>query len=201
MVEVRTIRDVDLLKVGTFNISTGAFHVTPEMLQSVVDAHNAGALHRKPVIKIGHDDPRFFGDGSPALGYVDNMRVIDNGQTLIGDYVNVPLAVAKVLNHAWPDRSGEWQQNYRDRNGNRWPCVLHAVALLGSVGPGITTLKSLQDVLALYEDDTPELVAAASAGLTSHAVFTASDEVLRTLALAAARRRRALHSSAHSTTI
>lgn len=192
MVETRTIRDVELIKVGAFDISNGIFNVTTDLLRSVVDAHNAGVLPRKPVLKVGHTDGRFAGDGEPALGFVDNLRLTDNGNTVLGDYVNVPASVASILNHAWPDRSGEWDLNFRDESGRKWPCVLTAVALLGATGPGIRTIKSLQDVQALYEG-VP--AAAASAGVTSHRLLhgdspVGQPRIDRTLILAAARRRR-----------
>src|SRR4051812_18338328 len=66
--DVRTVRNVELLKVGTWDGLPGAFTVTAEHLAAAVEAHEAGVL-RKPPLKVGHDDPRF--DGGPALGYVD----------------------------------------------------------------------------------------------------------------------------------
>ena len=86
-VEVRTIRGVELVRVGTWSISTGEWTVTADDLASAVAAHRAGVL-RRPVIKLGHVGP--MRDASPALGYVDNLRTADGGTTLVGNLVDVP---------------------------------------------------------------------------------------------------------------
>lgn len=190
-VQTRTIRGVELVKVGTWEGLHGAFEFTPEHLAAAVEAHEAGAL-RKPPIRLGHDDPRFT--GSPALGHVDNLRLADGGNTLIGDLVNVPAAVAKLLPHAYPDRSIEALSNYADPDtGRTYALVLTGLALLGSANPAVRTLKSLQDVAELYGIDG--IAAAASSGrrvvLAADAFRDPGDEDRRrVVAVAAARRRR-----------
>jgi hypothetical protein len=183
MPDLRTIRGIELVKCGTWQISTGEWTVTPADLQSAIAAHAAGVL-RKPVIKLGHTG---MGDAGPALGYVDNLRLADGGQTLLADFVNVPAAVAKLLPHAYPDRSVEACMDYEDpATGRTWPLVLTACALLGDRAPGIDTLRSLQDVGALYG------VAAAKRITIAASVFH-PDHVAarhRAVAVAAARRRR-----------
>lgn len=148
-VELGRVPGVELARAGTWQISTGEWHVTPADLAAAVAAHQAGVL-RRPVLKVGHVDPRF--DGEPAVGHVDNLRTTDGGATLLGDYVGVPAWLADgVLAAAWPDRSVEAIQDYRDpRTGRTWPLVLTAVALLGATAPGMSTLRSLADVGALY---------------------------------------------------
>lgn len=187
MADVRTVRNVELLKVGTWDGLTGAFTVTAEHLAAAVEAHEAGVL-RKPPLKIGHDDPRF--DGGPALGYVDNLRLTDGGTTLVGDLVNVPGAVAKLLPYAYTDRSIEAIFDYRDGHGHTWPFMLTALALLGASAPAVRNLKSLQGVAELYD------VAAAHGGrpVTIAAAATHPEALdarrRRAVAVAAARRRR-----------
>lgn len=184
MPELQTIREVELIKVGHWDphVAPGAdgWTVTAADLASAIEAHRAGIV-RKPVVKIGHEDPRF--DGGPALGFVDNLRLTDGGNTLVGDLVNVPRAVAKLLPHAYPDRSIEAYVGFTDQAGTTWPLVLSGLALLGGEAPGIETLRSLQDVGALYGVD----IAAKRVVLpTNHG---ARDRA-RTVAVAAARRRR-----------
>jgi hypothetical protein len=152
---VRTIRGVELIRAGTWQIKTGEWTVTPQHLAAAVEAHRAGIL-RKPVVRLGHDGP--MRDAAPALGYVDNLRLADAGNTLIGDLVNVPKGVADLLPHAYPDRSVEAATDY-EAEGRVWPLVLTGLALLGATAPGVT-LRSLQDVAALY--DVP--LAASSGG-------------------------------------
>lgn len=189
-VDVRTIRGVELVHAGTWQISSGEWTVTAEDLAAAVDAHRAGVL-RKPVVKLGHEGP--MGDAAPALGYVDNLRIVNGGKTLVGDLVNVPTAVAKLLPHAYPDRSVEAILDYEAPDGRRWPLVLTGLALLGAEAPGVDSLRSLQDVAALYG------VAAARRVAIAASTFHPDDKAAarrRAVAVAAARRRRT-----HRTTI
>lgn len=188
MPDLRTIHGIELLKVGTWQPCgvDGDWTVTTELLTSAVDAHQAAIL-RKPVIKIGHVDPRF--DGGPALGYLDNLRLTDSGRTLVGDLVNVPAAVARMLPHAYPDRSIEGLIDYQDQSGRTWPLVLTGLALLGAADPAVETLRSLQDVGDLYGVSVAakRVVLAANHG-------TARDHAVA-IAVAAARRTRKFRNS------
>jgi hypothetical protein len=182
MPDLHTLRGIELIKVGTWspNCPDGDWTVTPEHLAAAIDAHRAGVL-RKPPLKIGHTDPRF--DGGPALGYVDHLRVTDGGTTLVGDLINVPGAVAKLLPHAYPDRSVECLVDFTDQAGTAWPLVLTGLALLGAADPAVETLQSLQDVGALYGID----IAAKRVVLASN---HGDQHRARAVAVAAARRRR-----------
>lgn len=176
MPDLRAIPGVELIKVGTWDISTGTWIVTPADLQSVIAAHRAG-IRRKPVIKLGHTGP--MADAEPALGYVDNLRLTDDGNTLVGDLVNVPASVATLIPLAYPNRSVEALQHYTDHTGRTWPLVLDALSVLGATAPGISTLESLADVGALYG------IAASRVHRSDHTT------IHRTVTVAAARRRRA----------
>lgn len=183
MPDLRTIRGVELIKVGHWDPAVcpgeDGWTVTEADLAAAIEAHRTGVT-RKPVLKIGHEDPRF--DGSPALGFVDNLRLTDQGRTLVGDLVDVPAAVAKLLPHAYPDRSIEAYVDFTDQQGTVWPLVLTALALLGAQAPGCESLRSLQDVGVLYGID-----------VAAKRVVLASDprpDRARAVAVAAARRRR-----------
>lgn len=179
---LRTLRGIDLVKVGRWAASTGEFNPTAADLVAAVEAHRAGVL-RKPVVHLGHDGP--MGDAAPALGYVDNLRVTDNGQTLVGDLVNVPAAVAVLVPHAYPDRSVEALLDYTAPDGRRWSMVLTGLALLGAAAPAVASLRSLQDVAALF--GVP--VAATGRGVA----VRLSTGPARPLAVAVAARRRRSH--------
>jgi hypothetical protein len=130
-----------------------------------------------------------MGDASPALGYVDNLRLTDGDATLVGDLVGVPAAVAKLLPFSYPDRSIEAELDYVGPDGTTWPMVLCALALIGAAAPAVSTLKSLQDVADLYD------IAAAAGRRVTIAASAFHPEDLdarrqRALAVAAARRRR-----------
>lgn len=171
-----TIPRVELGSVGTWDISNIAgWHPTAEDFASAVVALECPAV-RRPVLKLGHSD----GPGDPAIGVIDNLAVADAGQTLVGDFVGVPswLAAAdtegrSVIASAYPDRSGEWEHNYTCQLGHCHPFVLHSMALLGVVRPGIGTLESLYDLYAKAPEKEKPMAAAALASVTVDQVRSA----------------------------
>ncbi|MET8334369.1 phage protease [Streptosporangium canum] len=156
-----TIPGVELVQAGQWDISTGCVTFTPEDLAAAVGAIDCPAV-RRPVLKVGHTDPRF--DGEPAVGWVDNMTLAHSGNTIVGDYVSMPAWLAAALPSAYPDRSIEGFFDFKCQLGHTHPFVLTAVALLGVTAPGVGTLASLQDVAALYG------VAASTTPAAGHAV-------------------------------
>lgn len=149
--------NVELMKTGTWNASTGRHTFTTEDLSNAVAALECPAV-RRPVLKLGHTDPRF--DGEPAVGWLANMATTDDGHTLVADFVGMPGWLGPILASAFPDRSIEGQWHYRCALGHDHGFVLTGLALLGVSNPAIGTLASLQDVASLYGVD----VAAADAG-------------------------------------
>ncbi len=143
-----TVPGVELMRTGTWNISTGEWSVTPELITAAIRAHQANVL-RKPVIRLGHNDPRFSGD--PAVGYIDNVRASEDGSTLLGDLVGVPQWLADIMPSAYPDRSIEGLYDYTAPDGSSHEFVLTGLALLGATRPGVESLRSLQDVARLYD--------------------------------------------------
>jgi hypothetical protein len=142
-----TRRDVELVQAGQWSLSTGTVTFTSGDLASAVAALDCPAI-RRPILKLGHTDPRF--DGEPAVGWVDNVTLADSGNTIVGDYVGMPAWLGDVIASAYPDRSIEGCFDFRCQLGHTHPFVLTAVALLGVSAPGVGTLESLQDVAALY---------------------------------------------------
>lgn len=150
-----SIPGVELVQAGTWRLSSGETTITRADLTAAIGAADCPAV-RNPVLKLGHVDPRF--DGEPAVGWVGNMALTEDGNTIIGDYRGMPAWLAaknddgdRVLNSAYPDRSIEAERNFRCQIGHIHPMVITAVALLGVTPPGIGTLDSLQDVAALYQ--------------------------------------------------
>lgn len=141
------IPGVELMQAGTWPLSTGTFTFTAEDLAAAVSALDCPAV-RRPVLKLGHTDPRF--DGEPACGWVAGMRVADDGYTLVGDFEGMPQWLVDVAASAYPDRSVEGAYDFRCQLGHQHPFVLTGVALLGVTPPGVGTLESLQDVATLY---------------------------------------------------
>lgn len=158
---LRTIRGVELMRVGTWETTShpAGWRVTSDDLAAAIAAHAAKVLPR-PRLKIGHSDPRF--DGSPALGRVDHLRLGDGGNTLVGDFVDVPAAIAALLPHSYPSRSVEALVEYTAPDGRVWPLVLTAVALLGATAPGIETLADITDLYGVAASSARRLVVAAA---------------------------------------
>lgn len=148
-----TVAGVELGSVGYWDISNQkAWHPTSEEMASCVAALDCPAV-RRPALKLGHTGEP--GEGDPSIGIVDNLRLTEDGQTLVGDFVGVPAWFAEaddegrsVLSSAYPDRSGEWIRDYVCQLGHTHPMVLSAMALLGVIAPGIGTLESLYDLYA-----------------------------------------------------
>ena len=145
---LRDIPDVELMKVGTWPLASGTATFTTEDLAAAVAASQSTAVSR-PVIKLGHSDPRF--DGEPAVGFVDNLRLADNGSTLVGDLRGLPAWLADIMPSAYPNRSIEGFMPYQDQTGKVWDFALTGLALLGVSPPAVGTLSSLRDVASLYE--------------------------------------------------
>jgi hypothetical protein len=141
------IPNVELMHVGEWEISTGTAYFTADDLALAVAASDCPAV-RRPVLKLGHVDPRF--DGEPAVGFIDNMAVAESGSTLVGDYAGMPGWLGQVVASAYPDRSIEGRYDFACQLGHTHPFVITAVALLGVTAPGIGTLQSLQDIAGLY---------------------------------------------------
>jgi hypothetical protein len=142
-----SIQNVEIAQTGTWKISTGTATFTTEDFHAAVAALDCPAI-RRPILKLGHVDPRF--DGEPAVGWIDNLAVNANGVTVLGDYVGMPGWLGPVIASAYPDRSMEACWNFKCQIGHTHPFVITAVALLGVKPPGIGTLDSLQDVATLY---------------------------------------------------
>ncbi|MEV5211343.1 phage protease [Micromonospora sp. NPDC053740] len=148
------VNRVELVHTGSWNAKSGPVTFTPDDLASAVGAFDCPAV-RRPVLKFGHDGNH--GAGDPAIGWVDNLALDDDGGALVGDFVGMPAWLAtpdstgsSVLSSAYPDRSIEGEFDYRCQLGHNHPFVVHAVALLGVERPGVGTLPSLQGLAAVY---------------------------------------------------
>lgn len=151
------IPDVELLHVGmnwplmSDGVEDGTF--TPEDLAAAVAAQDDPSV-RSPVVKFGHSvklNP--FGDGAPVWGRATNLRLANDGMTLVGDLTGVPVWLAEVMPSAWPSRSVEGKRNATSDLGRQHGLILTAVSLLGVELPAISTLD---EVRAVWSARTPE---------------------------------------------
>lgn len=146
-----TVPEVELVRVGNFQAGTGPLTITADDLAAILEASEAPGI-RRAVVRLGHYDPRF--DGEPALGRVSNLRLSENGNSLVGDLVGVPSWLAERMSDAYPDRSVEISPAV-DRAGRKHRWALTGLALLGVASPAIPELRRL--------DDLPTLIAASAA--------------------------------------
>lgn len=135
---------VELARVGTWDLSTGPRTFTLEDFADAVAA-SIDPEFGAPRIRPGHTDPRF--DGEPALGRVENMRVI--GDRLVGDLVDLPGWLAAAEGRAaYPDRSIEGYSNVTSTTGKKYRLVLSRLALLGVTPPAMDGLADLPGAIA-----------------------------------------------------
>jgi hypothetical protein len=171
MVEVpalMTLPGVDIMAAGQWDLSTGPTTFTPQDMADAVEAAQCPAIG-DPVIKLGHNDPRFNGDGEPALGHVTNMSLAAEGNKIRGDLSGLPGWLGAVMSSAYPQRSIEGAYYVQCSIGHTHPFVITGLALLGVSAPGIGVLNSVEDVAALYGVSAARAPLAARSTWTVHA--------------------------------
>lgn len=150
-VTTATVKGVELVKAGTWQGLTGPVTLTREDLADALAASQDPEVDHA-ALKLGHIDPRF--DGQPAAGWVERLRLSDDGQTLLGDLVDMPSKLAAIMPSAFRRRSAELRRNVVTPSGRRYRMALSGLALLGVQAPAV---KGLADVLTHYasEGETP----------------------------------------------
>jgi len=148
-----TFKGVELARMGTWDLFRGG-----KVTWSADDFADAVAASRdpdlgRPVLTPGHVDDRFERQGSPALGTVENLRVV--GDRLVGDYTGVPGWLAASMAGAYPNRSIEGYAGVTTPGGKTYRLVLTAVALLGVTPPAITGLADLPAAVAAASESDP----------------------------------------------
>lgn len=144
-----TFKDVQLVKAGTWGGMTGRSTITPEDLADAVAAYADPEIDRG-VLKIGHDGDLNLGTGQPALGWIENLKLSADKQTLIGDLTNVPSKLAAIIPRAFRRRSVEMTLGAKTPSGKTYRAALTGLALLGAKAPAV---KGLDDIVALYASE------------------------------------------------
>jgi hypothetical protein len=137
------INGVEVFSAGTWN--KDKYEI--EDLHSMVTAFNTLKEGFKPYLKLGHDEKQKLAksSGLPSVGWVENIYV--RGSKLYADFAHIPEKVFKLIKtKAYRKVSCEIYWNL-DVNGNKYPRVLSAVALLGAETPGV---MNLSDILGMY---------------------------------------------------
>ena len=143
----RTVRGVEILREGIFH-GNREIVVTTDIMDEMVEAHDATKGVFDPPLKLGHDENQRLlqEDGFPAAGWVENLRRA--GTRLLADFVRMPIKIADLIEAgAFRKRSSEVRFDM-DIGGKTWPTVLVGVALLGEDLPAVS---GLDDIIDLYQ--------------------------------------------------
>lgn len=131
-----TIKNVEILKVGTWN----GEKFTADHLDAIFE--NFGKLDYQVPVKLGHtNDP-----GAPAYGWVENLKRV--GDSLFADFVDVPKQIYQMIkDKQFNQVSVEVFFNLKRAGGN-FLRALKAVALLGAEIPAVAGLKPVSSSLS-----------------------------------------------------
>lgn len=149
-----TIVGVEVAHVGdAWPTAPEPMTVTQAHLDSIVAAGRDPRVPR-PVLKLGHSDERFNGDGQPALGRLVNLRHGANRESVVADVVGVPAWLAHIWPTAYPSRSFELvvggSMPYPGTHD--YSCVLTGLALLGETWPAITVLEDIRALFGMEKE-------------------------------------------------
>lgn len=145
-----SIPDREIFSIGTWrgNVKVQA---TQAMLAEMASAYaelNSKVSGFAIPIKLGHNKRV----GEPAFGYAENVRMSEDGNTLLADFMDVPLEIVDAIKEkryntvsveVWPSVTFD---------GKTYPNVLGGVALLGAEWPAVKGLKPLSQ---FSEDEQP----------------------------------------------
>jgi hypothetical protein len=160
----KSITGAEVFAAGTHNGLT----FNEDDLDGIVKAFDQlNAAGRVP-LKFGHNNEQPFTDGQPALGWV--QRLWRDGKKLFADFVGMPTVVFDAV------KAGLYKQvsiellKDTSREGDRYPWVLDAVALLGADIPAVKGLRDLQTLTMTRE--IPGIRFEGVAAFTSESKFT-----------------------------
>lgn len=137
-----TIRGVEIFAAGTHN---GRTYTTADLVDIIDGTKRAGI---EPPLKDGHHKDK----GAPALGWVENLRLV--GNKILADFVDLHEMVYTAIKERRYDKvSAEIYVNLPLPDGKTTvKYALRAVALLGAEIPVVKELKPLRRSIAEYED-------------------------------------------------
>lgn len=126
----------------------GGDYVSRDDLRALAAADADLGAEVRPPARIGHEG------GAPAVGWLENVRLNDDGTKLLADIKRVPRQFAELVNAgAYRTRSVELGPLTSQRTGRRFEKVVKGLAWLGGRLPACQTLD---DVVALYEADAAD---------------------------------------------
>lgn len=126
---------------------------TGDHLRDMVDAAAELGDELKAPARIGHRRMGETQDGalrvSPAVGWLENQRLSEDGSKIIADIKRVPAKFGDLVKTgAFRTRSSELSRITSQKTGKTYDYVVSGLAWLGDKLPAVQTLD---DVVALYE--------------------------------------------------
>lgn len=152
--ETVDLEAVEILSVGGPVRGVGSppegDYFTEQQLRDMASAAAELRGEINPPSKIGHSK-----SSDPAVGWLDNIRVNDDGTKLLADVRNVPKTFSDLIDAgAWRHRSVELRKYTSQKTGKTYDWVVSGLAWLGGQLPAV---KTLDDVVKLYEGDTADI--------------------------------------------
>ena len=143
---------VEILKPGTWTSSKGGTYTFGiSDLKSIVSNFKALYPHVKPSLILGdHPDAKGL---NPAVGWVDDLKVSDNGK-LLAFFVDVPEIVKGAIEKNLYRTVSSGLKGLFEYEDKQYRGVLHHVAILGAHLPAISGLESLDAYMTA--GDAPE---------------------------------------------
>lgn len=163
--ETKNIEGIEIFSAGTWNSDI----YTIADLDKMVTAYNATKTKIKPFLKLGHNEMQGLleADGLPAAGWIDNLRRV--GEKLVADFVGVPKAIYELIKAgSYRTVSSEIYWNFA-LDGEKYPYLLKAVAILGADIPAVSCLK---DIMSLYAKGEPAMAYAEGAEVRTYEIKT-----------------------------
>lgn len=169
-----SIDGLELVSAGMdWPAETGPLTVTREHIAAMIAAQ-ADPHVQAPRVRLGHfsdvnagvaqwDPFAAIGDAEPAFGHFENLRTTNDGATLVGDAVDVPMWLVQSAPSAFPNRSAETVANVITPGGKRYAAVLTGVALLGARLPAVSDLEDLRRLIVEGPDTTFQTAATSAA--------------------------------------
>lgn len=137
------IKGVEIMSLGTWNGNK----ITEETFSQVLEAFADTKEFASVPLKLGHNEEQklLVEDGLPAAGWVS--AIYRQGAKLFADFTDIPAKIYELLKRkAYRKVSVELFCGYKFKE-KEYPCLLGAVALLGSDLPAMATLN---DIMSNY---------------------------------------------------
>lgn len=131
------IRGAEIFSIGKWN----GLEFGGTDLDAIVASFDKLTLAGRVPLKFGHNTTQGITDGQPAIGWVS--RIWRDGNKLLADFGNVPKVVFDAIRDKLYNFVSVELLQEAERNGDKFPWVLSAVALLGADLPAVGDLSDL----------------------------------------------------------